>query len=276
KAALLEVRGSRVRPGLDDKVLAAWNGLAIRAFAEAGAALEDERLLHLAAGCARFIMENLVVDGTLMRSWRDGRTSVPGFLDDHAGLAVGLFTLFAATGEVRWYHEAMGRVGRLDEFANPDGGFYSTSATGEQLVKRPADFTDNPLPSGNALAAEALMMASLYTGGRKEREASTAALGAVGLLAERYSSMVGHHLAVAHAWLDPREVAIVGDDWRELARVYWKRYRPGIVLAVSRAGSEEVPLLAERWDGTTRAFVCRGFICDLPTTDPAVLAAQLA
>jgi uncharacterized protein YyaL (SSP411 family) len=276
KTALLEVRRGRVRPGLDDKVLAAWNGLAIRAFAEAGAVLEDDHLLDLARSCAGFTMDNLVVDGTLMRSWRDGRTSVPGFLDDHAGLAVGLFTLFAATGEVRWYQEAMGLVGRLDDFTNPDGGFYSTSATGERLVKRPVDFTDNPLPSGNALAAEALMMASLYTGDQQLQATSTAALGAVGLLAERYPSMVGHHLAVAQAWLDPREVAILGDGWNELARVYWKSYRPGFVLAASSAASEVVPLLADRWDGSTRAFVCRGFSCDLPTSDPAVLAAQLA
>jgi len=277
KARLLETRSSRIRPGLDDKVIASWNGLAIRALAEAGAALGESRYLDLATKAAEFVAEHLVDGDTLMRSWRDGRTSVPGFLDDHAGLAVGLFTLYSATGDVRWYEHAIRLVGRLDSFSKDDGGFYSTSdETEASLVKRPSDMTDNPLPSGNALAAEALLIASLFTGDERMREAAESALASIGVLAERYPSMVGHHLAVANALTDTKEVAIVGEGWRDLAGIYWAGYRPHAVLAPSSTGSDLVPLLAGREPGSeTLAYVCRGFTCDVPTSDRQVLATQL-
>jgi uncharacterized protein YyaL (SSP411 family) len=277
KKDLLEARSSRIRPGLDDKVIASWNGLAIRALAEAGAALGERRYLDLATGAAEFVAEHLVDGDTLMRSWRDGRTSVPGFVDDHAGLAVGLFTLYSATGELRWYQQAIGLVGQLAMFAKEGGGFYSSrEETAANLVKRPSDMTDNPLPSGNALGAEALLMASLFTGDEAMRGKAESALASIGVLADRYPSMVGHHLAVAHSMGDTREVAIVGEDWRGLATVYWSEYRPNIVLAPSSTGSEPVPVLAGRDpDAGTLAYVCKGFTCDLPTSDPEVFAGQL-
>jgi hypothetical protein len=277
KSALLQARSRRVRPGLDDKVISAWNGLAIRAFAEAGAALGEERYLDIARQAAAFVLENLTVGGRLMRSWREGRTSVAGFLDDHAGMAVGLLTLFAATGEERWYEGAIGLIHDLDRFARAAGGFYSTPDDAEGLVKRPTDLTDNPSPSGNALAAEALLLASLYTGNQSWREQSELAIAAAGALVERFPSMVGHHLAVAYSSLDTRELAIVGPGWEALANVYWERYRPGMVLATSPTGISAVPLLEGRLaGGRSRAFLCRRFVCDLPTSDPRMLASQLA
>jgi uncharacterized protein len=277
KARLLETRSARIRPGLDDKIVASWNGLAIRALAEAGAALGESRYLDLATKAAEFVTTHLVDGDTLMRSWRDGRTSVPGFLDDHAGLAVGLFTLYSATGDVRWYEHAIRLVGRFDSFSKDEGGFYSTSdETEASLVKRPFDMTDNPLPSGNALAAEALLVASLFTGDERMRQAAESALASVGVLADRYPSMVGHHLAVAHALGDTKEVAIVGEGWRDLAGIYWAGYRPQTVLAPSSTGNDLVPLLAGREPSAeTLAYVCRGFTCDLPTSDRQVFATQL-
>jgi uncharacterized protein YyaL (SSP411 family) len=273
---LFEARSTRVRPGLDDKVVASWNGLALRALAEAGAALDDASLLEAARSAARFVLGELVVDGALMRSWREGRTSVPGFLDDHASMAVGLFSLYAATGELEWYRAAMNLVGELDRFANPDGGFYDTPDDGERLVKRPVDLTDNPLPSGSALAAEALLLASLYTGDAGLREKAEGALAAAGLLMTKYPSMVAHHLSVLHASRRTRELAVVGPEWARLARVYWRRFRPELALAPSAEPTDGVPLLAGRGEeGRTLAYVCRGFVCDLPTTDPDKLTAQL-
>ncbi len=278
ESTLLEARSRRVRPGLDDKVIASWNGLAIRAFAEAGAALDDQRYLDIAEQAATFVTERLVADGTLMRAWREDRTSGHGFLDDHAGMAMGLFTLYSATGDERWYEQAIGLVNLLGLFVRADGGFYSNSNDdADDLVKRPTDVTDNPLPSGNALAAESLLTASLFTANEQWRQMSESALASVGLLADRYPSMVGHHLAVAHSSASTRELAIVGEGWRDLAAVYWSRYRPEVALAPSEAGSETVPLLEGRTaEGDARAFVCRGFVCDLPTSDPEVLADQLA
>jgi uncharacterized protein YyaL (SSP411 family) len=274
---LLQARSSRVRPGLDDKIVASWNGLALRALAEAGAALDDPDLLDAARSAARFALDHLVVEGRLMRSWREGLTSVPAFLDDHAAMAVGLFSLYAATGELEWYLAAMGLVAELERFANPAGGFYDTPVDGEVLVKRPMDQSDNPLPSGSALAAEALLAASLYAGDNGLREKAESTLAAAGLMISRYPSMVGHHLSVLYSARHTRELAVVGTGWRELAKVYWRRFRPQVVLAPSPEPTETVPLLAGRGEEAhTLAYVCLGFVCDLPTDDPEVVAAQLA
>ena len=275
---LMEVRRSRIRPSLDDKVIASWNGLAIRALAEAGAALAEPRYLIAAEETARFLLDHLRVEGRMMRSWREGKLSVPGFLDDHAATALGLFALFAATGATRWYGEAMGLVKELHRFANPDGGFYTTADDGEPLVKRPSDVSDNPLPSGNALAAEALLLASMYTGDLEYRSQAEAAIRSVALLIGRYPSMVGHHLSLLHGLHDgTRELAVVGPDWESLARVYWRRFRPTIALAGSAVENAEVPLLANRhMPGETLAYLCTGFVCDLPTSDPEALAVQLS
>ncbi|MFV1960620.1 MAG: thioredoxin domain-containing protein [Acidimicrobiia bacterium] len=275
KKVLLEARSKRVRPGLDDKVIASWNGLAIRAFAETGAALGDDSLVQTAEDAARFVLDNLVVDGRLMRSWRDGRTSVPGFLDDHSSMALGLFSLFAATGHVEWYDDAMWMVNELDRFANPGGGFFGTSDDGETLVKRPNDSTDNPLPSGNALAAEALLIASLYTGDQGTLSKAESALGSVALLMRQYPSMVAHHLSALYSSRRTKELAIVGPDWQDLASVYWSRYRPHVALAPANEATDSVPLLANRSADGTLAYVCQGFVCELPTSDPDLLANQL-
>ena len=276
KQKLLEARSHRVRPALDDKVIASWNGLAIRSFAEGGAVLTDERLVQAGRDAARFVLDNLMVEGRLMRSGREGRTSVHGFLDDHASMAVGLFDLYAATAEIEWYEAAMSLVAELDRFTNPDGGFFSTPDDGDSLVKRPTDATDNPLPSGNAMAAEALLLASLYTGDSALGNKAEAALGSVALLMDRYPSMVGHHLAVLHSWRRTREVAIAGPGWQELSRIYWGRYRPHVALAASAEKTDAVPLLQGRFQrGKTLAYVCQGFVCDLPTADPEILREQL-
>ena len=276
KERLFSARKARVRPGLDDKVIISWNGLAIRAFAEAGAALADRNLIETARRAAGFLLEHLVVDGRLMRSWRDGRTSVPGFLEDHASLALALFSLYSATGQLEWYQEAMSLVGSLDRFRGPEGRLYATASDAETLVKRPTDISDNPHPSGNALAAEAMFLAGLYRGDQLLREQAAAALRSVSMLMDRFPSMVGHHLAVLHSMGRAKELAVVGDDWAGLSRVYWESFRPHVVLAPATSPTDQVPLLAGRGGSAeTLAYVCRNFVCDLPTSDPGRLAEQL-
>ncbi|MCI0543514.1 MAG: thioredoxin domain-containing protein [Actinobacteria bacterium] len=273
---LLERRATRVRPGLDDKVVTAWNGLAIRAFAEAGAALDDDRLVETARAAAAFLTEHLVVDGRLMRSWRDGRTSVPGFLDDHTAAALGLLAVFSATGEEVWYSRAIGLIDELARFRRPEGGFHTTPDDGEALVKRPFDVTDNPTPSGNALAAEALLLAGLLTGNGEWREEAEGCLSAAGALMPRYPTMVAHHLSVLDATTKTKELAIVGPGWRALAKVANARFRPHVVVAPSATPTSGVPLLAGRApDSGTLAYVCRDFACELPTSDPTLLATLL-
>ncbi|MDP8955525.1 MAG: thioredoxin domain-containing protein, partial [Actinomycetota bacterium] len=148
-------RENRVRPGLDDKVVAAWNGLALRSLAEAGAVLGDERYLEAARRIAWFIEDRLMVDGRLMRSWSKNKTSVAGFLEDYAAVSVGLFSLYQATGEVKWFEAARRLVENMVEtFSDPEGGaFFTTGEDTEGLIKRPRDQFDNPSPSGNSLAA---------------------------------------------------------------------------------------------------------------------------
>ena len=279
RARLLEHRAKRIRPGLDDKVVASWNGLALRALAEAGAALDDSGYLEAAGETASFVLEEMIIDGVLRRSWREGRPgSVPGFLEDHAAMAQGLFALYAATGEQRWYHAAHQLTSAIrDRFADPGGGFFDTPADGEDLIKRPKSQMDNPSPSGNGLAAEALLTLSSYTGDQEPRHLATATLQASGLLMERHPSMVGHHLGVLHSHLTGRQLAIVGPDWPALSRVYWDRFRPNMVLAPSPTGEEPIPLFEGRaGQSRTLAYVCRDHVCDLPTSDPGELARQLA
>ncbi len=275
---LLEARSQRVRPALDDKVVTAWHGMAIRAFADAGAALEDDALTATALRAGRFAADHLAPGGAVVRSWRGGQASGPGFLDDHASLALGFFALYAATGDTEWFDRAMTLVQALARFARPDGGFFSTAEDGPDLLKRPFDFTDNPHPSGNAMAAEALFYAGLYTGEPSWREQAESAVASVGLLVTRHPTMVAHHLSVADALERGMELAIVGPNREALTAVHFARFRPHVGLAVAAGPGSSVPLLADRTpgpDGSARAFVCRGFVCDLPVSDPVALAGQL-
>jgi uncharacterized protein YyaL (SSP411 family) len=284
RARLLDRRSGRVRPGRDDKVVASWNGLTMRAFAEAGAVLGDTGYLDIARSNARFLLTGLRrPDGRLMRSWRNGAVSVPGFCEDYAATALGLFAIYQATGEINWYNEAAALAADLMRlFADPDGpGFFGSGHDAEHLIARPKPVLDNPIPSDNALAAEALLTWSAFTGDTAARDAADGALQAAGAIAARYPAAAGQALALQTALPGRRQVAIVGPDGparRDLQRVMWEKYRPDIVMAV--AGGEtavDMPLLAGRTpqEGTARAYVCRDFVCDLPAGDPGTLRSQL-
>jgi uncharacterized protein len=271
RARLLEHRDRRIRPGLDDKVLASWNGLAIRAFAEAGVVLGRDDHLEAARACARFVLERMTGQGgRLVRAWAKGSPgTVPGFLDDYGAMATGLFALYQATGEPEWYRHGAELTRSIPErFTDPAGGFFTTADDAEQLVKRPKDQMDSPLPSGNSLAAEALLQLSLLTGDQGLRALAEGPIRAGAAMIERYPSAVGHLLSVLHAvHRGPREVAIAGPEARRLAATVWRRFRPHVALAVDETGesASTVPLLAGRHrEGETLAYVCEGFACELP------------
>ncbi len=280
RTRLFDVRTQRVRPGLDDKVIAAWNGLALRAFAEAGAVLGRSDYVEIAVGIAGFIDEHLVdEEGRLLRSWRDGVHSGPGFCDDYGAVAVGLFTLYQATGDLRWYREATRLTTEMVRlFADPAGGFFATGADAEQLITRPKNLLDNPTPSDNALAAEALLTLAAYTGDARFMEAVDAVGRAGALILERYPQAAGHLLAVlATRASGVDEIAVVGEDAHDLVAVVWETFRPGAVLAATTVPSEEIPLLAGRTAGPAGplAYVCRDFACELPVATPDALRSQL-
>ena len=277
---LLEVRSGRVRPGLDDKVVTAWNGLALRAFAEAGAVLGEDRYLAAARGIAEFLTTEAWPDGGPVRSWRRGTRGVAGFADDFAAAAIGLYTLYQATGELRWYEKAEELVTALvSGFADPEGGFFATAAGRGQLIARPKNLQDNPTPSDNALAAEALTIHAAYNGDSEAAALVEGIVRAAGVIIQQSPSFAGHLLAVwATVLSGVREVAVVApaDTLSVLTNVVWEEFRPDVVLASANDGTTTVPLLAERTAGARgRAYVCRDFVCDLPAESPEQLRDQL-
>jgi hypothetical protein len=281
RSRLFEHRKGRARPGLDHKVVTAWNGLAIQAFAEAGAVLDRPDLIDRAVKGADFVLSNLVGhDGRLLRTWADGEAKVAAFAEDHAAMALACFTLYEAAGDTRWFTEADRFTRTLPRlFGAPDGGFYTTGSDAEELLVRQKDLMDNPSPSGNSMAADALLRLAAYTGESDLVDLAEQAMRAVALLVERSPSAVGHMLsAIDFDVSGAVEVAITGDDADRLARVVWEAYRPNLVMAVDRDGSGEdpVPLLRGRHRrGETLAYVCEDFACQAPVSSEADLRRQL-
>ena len=266
-------------PGRDDKVVAAWNGLAIAALAEGGAFFDRTDFIDAARSAARLLGSVHRVDGRLLRTSRDGSAgSNDGVLEDYADVAEGLLVLYSVTGEpaqVASAGELLDVV--LDRFGDSGGGFYDTADDAESLFRRPQDPTDNATPSGGFSAAGALLSYAALTGSARHRDAAVAALGAVTPLAERHARFAGWGLAAAQALVaGPLEVAVVGPPedprTRELHRVALLGTVPGTVVAVGM--DETIPLLAGRGlvDGAPAAYVCRDFACRLPVTKAADLA----
>ncbi|AKN71279.1 membrane protein [Streptomyces sp. PBH53] len=287
KRRLLDARARRPAPGRDDKVVAAWNGLAVAALAETGAYFDRPDLTEAALGAADLLVRvHLDEHARLARTSKDGRAGAnAGVLEDYADVAEGFLALASVTGEGVWLDFAgllLDHV--LARFTDPEtGALYDTASDAEQLIRRPQDPTDNAAPSGWTAAAGALLSYAAHTGSEPHRAAAERALGVVKTLGPRVPRFIGWGLAVAEALLDgPREVAVVGpspDDERTAAlhRTALLGAAPGAVVACGTPGSDEFPLLADRTliDGAPTAYVCRGFVCDLPVTDPDALRAKL-
>jgi uncharacterized protein len=290
RRALLAARDGRARPARDDKVVAAWNGLAISALAECGLLLDQPHLVEAARAAATLLTEVHLAGQRLIRTSRDGTAGdTAGVLEDYACVAEGLLVLSGVTGEGRWM--ALGGQlldTALGAFGDGEGGFYDTAADGEPLIFRPADPADNATPSGAFAVAGALLSYSALAGSARHRAAAEAALGVLPGIAARYPRAAGTGLAVAEALLaGPPEIAVVGgpDDARTRALHQTALYAapPGAVLALgdgaeAEAASEPVPLLAGRGlvDGAPAVYVCRQFTCQAPVTTPEQLRELLA
>ncbi len=324
RGKLLERRASRPQPARDDKALAAWNGLAIAAFAEAGRLLDRPDYTAAAVRAGRTIVEGLASVGgvgevggassavgaasspsqppepfdleafggsevgliTLRRSWKDGRAVGAGVLEDYAHLAEGLLALYETTFDERWFALARGLADAvLDRFADPAGGYFDTASDHERLITRPKDPQDNAVPSGAAMATTVLLRLAAFTGEGRYRDAAERALGTVAGYLPRYPTGFAQWLAAAaFAAGDVVEVAIVGEPGEAATRALLApvsaAWRPFQVLSTASPGAvaaSAVPLLHDRVaiDGRPSAYVCRGFVCALPVTDAAALAAQL-
>jgi uncharacterized protein YyaL (SSP411 family) len=288
RTRLFEVRERRFRPGTDDKVLTAWNALAIQAFAEAGRSFDEPRFVDAAVACARFVLSELRGDGgRLLRSWRAGVGGRPGFCDDHALLADALLTLHAATGDGEWFSEAL-RLGRalIDLFHDPErGGFFQAGRDDEALVVRAKDLEDHAVPSGNSAAAATLQRLALLTGDGELERAGVSALRLVRDILGRAPTSFGHALCALDLYVGPsREIAIVGDPSAPQTKalvdeVLRERFLPNVVTAVGPPDSvpEGLALLEDRpqLEGLPTAYVCERFACRTPVTGADELREQL-
>jgi uncharacterized protein len=285
---LLAEREKRVRPGRDEKVLAAWNGLMLRAFAFAASVLDREDYRKIAEKNASFLIEKLVVDGRLRRSYKDGRARFNGYLEDYACVADGLVELYEATFETRWLGEAGTLADAILElfWDAEKGGFYDTAADHEELVTRPRDVYDNASPSGNSVAVDVLLRLSVLLEREEYRERGAAVLEDLSGAIAQIPSAFGRLLSALDFYLStPYEIALIGvpdaPEMRALLSAVYSAYIPNKVVAGRAEDDEEaarlVPLLADRpmREGKATAYVCVNYACQNPTTAPEELKRQL-
>jgi uncharacterized protein len=271
---LLAARQQRVRPERDDKVVAAWNGLAISGLVDAGRLLGREEYVVAALAAGELLADVHLVDGRLRRVSRDGRVGRPaGVLEDHGAVAHGFLALCGATGDDRWLARAVDLLdAALTHFRADDGGFFDTPADGERLVARPRDPGDNASPSGTSATIHALLFAHALTGDGRWRDAADEALAGVSDLARRAPRFAGWSLAAAQALVDQApEIAIVGTPGRDRDALEQQARRwPGAIVAVADGARDRIGLLAGRGpvDGMPAAYVCRGNVCDRPVVAP--------
>jgi uncharacterized protein len=270
RARLLEIRARRPQPGLDDKVIASWNGLALAALAEGARRLERPDLLAAAVELG----ELLAVD-PLWRTLRGGHAKYPAFLDDYANVAHGLYELHVATGELRWLRESRRlALVAVELFGDPErGGFFLTPAGGEQLVARQKAFDDNPTPSGNSMLAFVLLRLARIWGDDELERKAVDALRLVRDLLPRAPQAFGWALCALHLHLSPpRELAIVGGAESEVARAALRGFDPTAVVAFGPA--DDVPLLEGKTlvDGKPAVYVCERFACRAPVTEASALS----
>jgi uncharacterized protein YyaL (SSP411 family) len=283
RQVLFEARSQRVRPARDEKVLAAWNGMMLRAIAEAARVLGRADFLEAATRNAEFLVGSMrSADGSMHRTWKPGFAArLNGYLEDQANVADGLLAVYEATFDPRWLSAAVGLADViLERFADAEsGGFFDTSSDHETLITRPKDIYDNATPSGNAVAADVLLRLALLTDNDRYRQA---AQGVLELLREpmaRYPLGFARALNALDFFLDrPKEVAIVGsagaEDTEALLRVVFEPFLPNKVVA---GGAARIPLLESRGqrNGHATAYVCEHYVCQAPTSDPEELRALL-
>ncbi|HEX4307839.1 MAG TPA: thioredoxin domain-containing protein [Solirubrobacterales bacterium] len=282
RGALLAARAERVPPGLDDKRLCSWNALAIAALAEAAAVLGRPDYLEAAEACAEFVLGAMRDgNGNLLRTYKDGRAHLNAYLEDHAFTVEALLVLYEAGFDPRWFAAARELAETMiARFADEErGGFFSTSADHESLIARRKEVGDHPIPAGQSAAALALSRLAALSGERAFADRAIGVLALFGEPAVTHPDSFAHLLRALDFHHAPtREVALVGTDLTTLEGVVRAAFRPHVVLAGGPAGAVEPPLLDARTEigGEPAAYVCEGFVCNLPVTDPAALERELA
>jgi uncharacterized protein YyaL (SSP411 family) len=288
KTALWAEREKRIHPLLDDKVLASWNGMMLRSFAEAGAALGRQDYIDAAIKNADFLLGTMRPDGKLLRTYRAGQAKLPGYLEDYSFVADGLLALYEATFDQRWLTESISLADRMIELFWDDavGGFYDTSAEHDQLVVRPRDVLDNAQPCGGSVATDVLLKLAVVTGNEDYRVKAATPLRTLREMMGRAPAGTGHWLAALDFYVSsPKEVVIIGPKGdpatTALLQTVTGAFRPNKVLVgaddAAAAEGYSLPLLEARGmiDGRPTAYVCQNYACQLPVTTAEELAAQL-
>lgn len=287
RTTLFSARSRRVRPGTDDKVLTSWNALMMIAFAEAGRYLKLDSYVEIARNNADFLLRELNPGDRLLRSWRAGRAEHNAYLEDYAALITGLLALYQSDADARWYAEAEHLAEEmLARFNDAAGGFFDTRDDHEQLITRPKDVQDNATPSGNSLAATALLQLASYSGNGQWRDLAEGMLSGIQATAAHYPTSFAQWLYAAQlAIASGREIALIHNGRPDLKTsglldAIWSSWRPFDVVAMSSypplVGSPA--LLTDRplKDGKATAYVCRNFACNLPVNAAEELSQQLA
>ena len=291
--ALLEVREQRIHPMRDDKVLSSWNGLMLRSFAEAAAALGRPDYLAVAIKNAGFLVGSMKSDGRLLRTYRDGQAKLLGYLEDYSFVIDGLLALYEATFDLRWLEEAVTLADSMIELFWDEGigGFYDTGSDHETLVIRPRDVFDNAQPCGGSVASDVLLRLAVFTGKSDYSAKAAVPLRSLHQAMSQSPGGTGHWLSALDFYVSPpKEIAVIGprDDpaTQALLDTVFHQFLPNKVVmgvesplspTVGNSGSD-IPLLAGRGmvGGLPSAYVCQNYACQLPVTDPAGLAEQLS
>jgi uncharacterized protein len=284
---LFVLREQRIKPGRDEKILTAWNGLMIKSLAEAGRALDRPDYVVLAATAADFILDNLQQGGRLLRTYKDGQAKIEAFLEDYAFMAEALLDLYQSTFDLRWFKAAKALTeSMLDLFWDDTSGFYDTARDAEGLITRPQEITDNAIPSGTSSAVAVLVRMAILADQPEWRERADQVLTRLRAAIEQYPSAFAYLGSQLDFVLSqPHEIALVGSgddpDMRTLLAEIRQPYRPDQVVALcapdDAQSAELIPLLANRdqLDEKPTAYVCRNFICQLPVTTLEALIEQL-
>lgn len=277
-------RETRIKPHRDEKILTSWNGLMLVSFARAASVLGRKDYLQVAQRNAQFLVDNLVREGKLLRSWKDGTAKLNGYLEDYANLIEGLITLFESTGELHWLRRSVElNETLLDQFWDQaSSSFYLTGRDHEQLIARVRDFYDNATPAGSSVAVLNLLRLSILTGLDGLREKAEANLGCMKTAMERHAGGFGYLLEAADFCMGPvHEIAVIGPGDHpatiQLLRTIHSRYYPNKVVALAHseqtASEIEIPLLKGKTqlDGKPAAYVCQNYFCRAPATTPEEL-----
>lgn len=285
---LLKARAGRVRPGCDDKILTGWNALMIKAFAEAGRVLEHNAFTEVAVKAAQLIFKSCLKDGKLMHSYKNGEARFNGYLDDYAYLLDALIAVYEATFDEVWIEKAIWVADKMIElfWDSQDGGFFFTSCDHEDLITRTKDYSDNAVPSGNSVAATALLRLHLLTGNEEYQRKAVSVLRLVSKAMERFPGGFGQMLCALDLYLHPPvEVVVVGrrqsEDTKELLRAVYAGSKPNAIVVYGSPDESrklKLPLLEcrEMLDGKATAYVCERSVCKQPATTVEELRKQLS